>query len=237
MGGPEMSEPNDKRLRDAGLAFLGRMVSVQTHEVTNAFSVINEMAGLQGDILEDAAAGEPLDIGELASVCEKIREHVKRGEHVVRSINWLAHTVDHASAVLNVEELLERIAHVAKSWMYRRQAVVELRLPGRPIHIETRPFFFAFAVLLGIDMVTDAPGEKRVVLDCRSTERGIELAISNRGSSAPIKRDRKLETMSSLARELKATYRLTANENSPDEGVVIGLPMGAVGEENPKEAH
>jgi hypothetical protein len=207
-----MNELGARALRDAGLAFLGKLIAVQSHEVTNAFSVINEMAGLEQDILADAAKGQPVDLLELESVCQKIRKHVRRGEAAVRSINWMAHTVDQTSAVIDLNQTLPRIVSVAEHWLSVRRARFVLDLPETGTSLETRPFFLAFAVLLGIDAVTPrSPGDQTISVGYAGCG-GVTLTIANddRGPIDPAD-EPPLRTLSSLAAALGGELRQRPN--------------------------
>ena len=106
-----MDEGECQLLRREGLAFFGSIVAGQSHEVTNVLSVINELAGLQGDILGNAGAGQPPDIERLKQVVQKIRNQVQRGEIIIRSINRFAHTVDDSAAI---RKILQRVLHQAE---------------------------------------------------------------------------------------------------------------------------
>ena len=226
-----MTVLNDAALRDAGLAFWGQVISVQTHEVTNAFSVINEMAGLQWDILRDAASGESVDLYELESICDKIRGHVRRGDAVVRSINWIAHSVDHLRGPIEVNDALTKIALVAESWLRRRRAVVDLRLPPASTTIEARPFFFVFSVLLGIDVVTGKMGEKTIAVDGHFQDECLALSIANLNELTLAETDnRKIETLSSLLTAMGGRFRLSTNAKGASiERVDLRIPKRSAG--------
>ncbi len=174
-----MDERREMALRDEGLKFMGKIVAVQTHEVTNAFSVINEMAGLEWDILRDSSAENPIDLVELESICGKIREHVDRGKRVVRSINWIAHSVDQMAAVIEIGETLKKIAPVAEYWKRRRRASFSLSLPDDSVFVHVRPFFFAFAVLLAVDLLTGRGGRQTIFIGGAPEKDHVELTIAN----------------------------------------------------------
>jgi hypothetical protein len=212
-----MSELKDSALRDAGLAFLGRITAVLSHEVTNAFSVINEMAGLELDILGDAAKGQPPDLLEIERVCQKIRKHVRRGEAAVRSINWMAHSVDRTSAVIDLNQTLTRIVSVAERWLSVRRASFALDVPEAGASLETRPFFLAFAVLLGLDAVTPRSSDEQTIsIGYAEGDGGAVLTIDNgdRGDISPADDDKTLRTLSSLMTALGGQLRRRPGEGA-----------------------
>jgi uncharacterized protein YjiS (DUF1127 family) len=220
-----MHELDAEQLRDAGLALVGKIVAVHSHEVTNAFSVINEMAGLQLDILKDAAKGDPVDLLELESVSKKIRHHVRRGEATVRSINWLAHSVEQISQVFDVSETLEKIISVAEHWMTRRRARFALELPEESTRLEARLFTFAIAVFLAIDVVTPtSSGDQEISVGYTNVKGGLELTVASDGGESSIpEAEANLNILKSLMKALGGELRQPL-DFGPADRVVLFVP-------------
>jgi hypothetical protein len=190
-----MNDLCDGYLQDVSLAFLGEIVAVQSHEVTNAFSVINELAGLQLDIVRDTAKGQPLDPLELESISEKIRQHVRRGEATIRSINWIAHRVDNTSAILDINDTLSKIIAIAKHRTRLRTVRFVLELPEESARLKAHPFFFTFAVFLGIDAVSQvSSGNQMISLGYLAVEGGLEFTISTGRNEALVTGDEEENT-------------------------------------------
>jgi hypothetical protein len=223
-----MSELGAEALRDAGLAFLGRIVAIQSHEVTNAFSVINEIAGLQWDILQDTAKGEPVDLLELETTCEKIRAHVRRGQDTIKSINWIAHSVDEVTATIDINLALKKTTQVAEHWMRRRRAHFVLELPSSSEQVETRPFFFAYAVLLGMDLVApESVGEQTITVACTKADGGVALAIEGSvepTSTSTAKQGNKIATLTSLVKAIGGELRQPKTSTSTGKRIAFLIP-------------
>jgi hypothetical protein len=224
-----MHEQSAEALRDAGLAFLGKMVAIQSHEATNAFSVINEMAGLQGDILEDAARGRNIDLLEIEDTCKKIREHVQRGQDAIKSINWIAHTVDQLNETIDLAEALKKAVAVANHWLQMRRAHVRLDTPTPGVHLETRPFFLAFAVLLSADAVAQkSTGEQTVTIGFSKLDAGVDITIEGTAEPKP-KADWEspLSTLKALMKSMGGQVKPSRPHASSANRVIFWIPKDA----------
>jgi C4-dicarboxylate-specific signal transduction histidine kinase len=212
-----MDEHKSHLLQNESLMFFGRITAGQSHEVTNVLNVINELAGLQGDILETANQGGNPDLEKLKAVTQKIRLQVQRGESIVRSINRFAHSVDSPVAVFDLKEALEQIVHLAQRHAHLGRTVLELKSPRKSIPIETSPFGFRQAVFTCIEMAVAASSEeRRVTVSYQVLDREVEIAIT---SADPIpsepsvfERDRHLEL---LVRELGGKVGAVPNNAEP----------------------
>jgi len=161
-----------------GVLFFGEVVAGLSHELSNVFTIINEMAGLQQDIiagesLEPSAAADRL--GELAG---RIKRQVERGEGFNRRLHSLAHSVDEAVTTVDLGEAVELAGSLAAR--RARLAGVELavRLPEAPVSLEGDPFALVLTVCSAIGAVVDAAdSERRVEVNASARDRGARITL------------------------------------------------------------
>lgn len=204
-----------RALREQGLAFFGRTTAGQSHEVTNVLNVINELAGLQLDLLQAAAAGATPRLERLAELADKIQQQVHRGETIVRFVNRFAHSVDLDVAVFDLKELLGMVLFLAGRPARLSRTGLEAELPDETIVIENNPFCVQQAVSVLIDLaLRSAADHRRVTVSYRLREGGAEVAVA---SDDPVvgPDPRLLELAALLAEETGAT--LTADPDASGE--------------------
>lgn len=139
---------------------VGRVLSGQTHELTNVLSIVIELGGLLDDLA--AAQGEA---GErLRGLADRLRRQARRGQRMVADLNTVAHTIDAVVAEVDLGDLatllgglLERparqsqielsVAEAAGAWrgeplraLHATLAVAESAIartaPGGRLHVE-----------------------------------------------------------------------------------------------------
>lgn len=181
-----MDERDSHLLRTKGLAFFGAIMAGQSHEVTNVLNIINELVGLQGDILLGAEQGRPVNTAKLKDVRERIQNQVKRGDTLIRCMNRFAHSVDCPVTVFDLKEDLEHIMYLAQRSANLRKTVLDREFPEESLPLETSPFGFKQAVFTCIEMALAASAEKRrVTVSYQVSDRGADITIKSADAILP----------------------------------------------------
>ncbi len=169
-----------RRLREDGLRFFGTTTAGQSHEITNVLNIINELAGLQSDLLSAAESGRELNIARLKSLAERIQNQVDRGEAIVRNLNRFAHSVDVPTAVFDLRELLDRVVFLARRSAGLRRARLDADFPIESVSLEGNPFCVQQAVYLAIDIALQgAVDGRRVVVSYAVRPTGAEIVVTS----------------------------------------------------------
>ncbi len=180
-----MREDEERRLRQAGLAFFGGITAAQSHEVTNVLSTINELAGLQEDIIAAGQQSQPADVERLKRAAGKIRNQVQRGQSIVRAINRFAHAVDRPRCSCDLREVLEQITCLAERPARLAKTALEQEYPEKPISLETDPFGLSQAVYICIEIALTASAEvRRIGVSYQVLAGGAEITITS-GDAIP----------------------------------------------------
>lgn len=122
-----------------GLHFFGTMTASISHELKNALAIINENAGLLGDLALLAEKGRPLEPERLKTRAEKIRQQVQRADDIIRRLNRFAHSAHEGAASIDVREIFEFTVALAARLAAMKSVTLTVE-PGTPIQLEIRPF-------------------------------------------------------------------------------------------------
>jgi len=175
-----VSDLKSPRIRDESLAFFGTIIAGQSHELTNVLNIINELAGLQLDLLRAEEQGLPVNLPRLQEVAARIQHQVHRGETIIGNINRFSHSVDLPVAVFDLKEAIERVLFLAER--SARLARVELvsDLPPESIVLESNPFCVQQAVFTCIDLALRSASDiRRVVVDYVVRGDGAEIRVTS----------------------------------------------------------
>ena len=175
-----------------GLAFFSRITAGQSHEVSNVLNVINELVGLQADILSAMERDGSADLHRLRDICGRVRVQVDRGAEIIRGIHRFARSADIPCAVFDVKETLCRIVFLAERWTRLKKVSLTAEVPEETIALENDPFLFQRAVFLCIDAaLLAAAGERRIAVGFSVLTDGVEVVVA---SADPVPRDEEIET-------------------------------------------
>ncbi len=96
-----------------GLDYFGRMTASISHEIKNGLAIINENAGLLGDLVALTDKGRPLDPARLETIAENIRRRVQHADDIVRRLNQFAHSVSGPVTTVTLREIVESTVALA----------------------------------------------------------------------------------------------------------------------------
>ncbi|MDX2512419.1 MAG: hypothetical protein QNK25_10255 [Desulfobacterales bacterium] len=156
-------------LRKSGLQFFGKMSAANAHEIKNALAVINENAGLLEDFVNLAEKGAPLDLPRLKRLADKIKQQVARADHIAKSTNRFAHSVDKCPGAANLEPALLLVADMAHRFATLRHVHLTLEPIEVTITLPVRPFILLHLLWLCLHacIKTCAGGHTLKIAACR----------------------------------------------------------------------
>ncbi|MGD9249396.1 MAG: hypothetical protein PVI60_15625 [Desulfobacteraceae bacterium] len=133
-------EPKLTILGESGLRFFGKMSAANAHEIKNALAVINENAGLLGDLAVMADKGRPLDPERLLKLSGKIKEQVSRADEIAKSTNQFAHSVDNMHGTADLGKSLALVKTMAMRFATQRHISIEIKPMASSITLPMQQF-------------------------------------------------------------------------------------------------
>ena len=155
-----MSAGQARGRREEDLAFFGAVTASLSHQISNVFTIVNELNGLVEDLLFASGEGRPIPPDRLKSVAEKIGRNVGRGTEYVRLLNRFAHTAGHAEAEVDVCEVLLLFEALSARFLDLKQAKMALSLPPEAVPARTRPFTLLHALFVCLQVFLEGEGER-----------------------------------------------------------------------------
>ncbi len=146
-----------------GLLFFGAMGAGLSHELSNAFNIINELSGLQQDIINANADGGAAGLVRVADLAARVKSQVVRGEEINRCLHHLSHSVDCSNVVFDLGESLTLFAALAARAARLAEVALEVRQPDAPIAHRGDPFTLLVIIHAGFRAALAAAASERRV--------------------------------------------------------------------------
>ena len=203
-----------KSIAEEGFRFFGKMSASISHEMKNALAIINENAGLMGDLIAFALKGNPLDPERLGVIADRIAGQVQRADAIVTNLNRFAHSADEPLGRIDLREAIALVADLSLRLASQREVRLEFRVPESPLMIPTRSFLLKNAIWRCLDFAMTVAGDAKTVIVIAEEKEGgpwvrfTELAGLRKSQSVPFPGDKDR----ALAEILKAEIIL-AKEN------------------------
>lgn len=185
-------------IRSERLAAVGQMASGVAHEINNPLAVIDTIAGLVEETLEDEGeALKPETRRMLVQAMERLHHQVRRVTTITHSLLGFVRTQHSGMAGVDIEELLEECISVLGTEIRRsRTEIVRLFTPGIP-QITSDPILlqqiFVNLIKNAIDAVAEVPGRAGVIEIMTNLDKDrILVTIQDNGVGIPAKDQEKI---------------------------------------------
>lgn len=165
---------------DNALKFFGNMTTSISHEVKNVLAIINENAGLLGDLCAMAERGRPVDPGRIKAASQKIIKQVQRGDTIINNLNKFAHSVDESDCDVDVNNMLFLVLGLSERIAVMRGVALEINEKTDLVIVTANPFLLEMLVWFFLDFAMDAAGkEKTVCLNAEKKQDKTVITFSN----------------------------------------------------------
>ena len=163
-----------------GLQFFGKMSASISHEIKNVLAIINENAGLLEDFTLMAEKGRPIDLERFKTVAGKIRGQVGRADGIVKNLNRFAHSADHFSGEIDLNESLGFVVALSERFAAMADVSIEHMEDERTVPLNTTPFILHNLLWLCLNFAIEVVNEdKKVHLLVEKMEDGARIRFSN----------------------------------------------------------
>ncbi len=135
-----------------GLQYFGSMTASISHEIKNALAVINENAGLLGDLIALVERGRPLDPDRLKTISENIRRRVQHADDITRRLNRFSHSINGKVVSASVREIIESTVALANR-IAAMKGITFIVPQDDSITITTIPFILQNMLWICIDKI------------------------------------------------------------------------------------
>lgn len=160
-----------------GLHFVGSMTASLSHEIKNQLAIINENAGLIGDLVDLAEKGRPLDVARMKTIAESIRRRVGNADSIVRRLNRFSHSANQPIVTAGIRDILACSVSLSER-LATMKGVTLIVEPGEEIEVQTVPFVVENLLWIYLEKIfLVANTQQQVALEARSEATDIVIAI------------------------------------------------------------
>ncbi len=163
-----MSDSNSSNkieiLNRQSLAFSGIITASLSHELNNAFAIINEYNGLLDDMLMGFKQGVPLDEKKILRSSQKIGFQIERGKELIKRLNKFAHSTDYPVAEVDIAQIVQAIVDLSQRLAGLKEMIIEFKKPSaESIVLNTNPFYLQQAIFACFQIFIANTGANRSI--------------------------------------------------------------------------
>ena len=178
-----MNEEHRRQLREADLAFFGKIGADVSHEMRNVLAVVGEYAGLMEDTLGLAGRFRKPDCAKLEQLCAKIARKVRDGTETMERFSQLAHAADDRTEACDLAAVTKNVAALARRRVAMTGCGIETDLPAQAVPVRAHPFVTQHLVFAALELMLDSVEQGACVRIALAVE-GPAAVIRMSGSAA-----------------------------------------------------
>lgn len=173
----------EKVLREKGLAFFGAITASVSHELNNVISIIDQTAGLLGDLLYGAQNGRPIANERLMQIAESITRQTERGVGVIKRLNTFAHSVDYPGSEFEINQVVENLTELTQRFASLKKVQLKIHQSDEQIKIINSPFLIQQALFLCIrQLLSTAQKDSTITVSISEIDSGACLQVEKEGT-------------------------------------------------------
>jgi C4-dicarboxylate-specific signal transduction histidine kinase len=166
------------------IGFMGKVAASLSHEIKNTLAIINESAGLMGDLLRnDAPEGWP-SYSRFTDLLTSIEEQVQRSANIVKRLNQFAHSMDKPLADLDLNETVRQTVMLAQRFATLSRVNLEMILDSKPLQIHSDPFRLLYVIFGLIERAINcSPKEGEVRVKTERSGEMLQVTVTDQGTA------------------------------------------------------
>lgn len=221
-----MRDDPERRFEREAVLFFGAMGAGLSHELSNIFNIINELAGLQQDIAAAAAQSGAAGLARVTDLASRIKAQVGRGETINRSLHRLSHSIDDVDIDFDIGETLVLFGTLAARAARLAEVDIDIRPPEAPLTHRGSPFDLLLALHSCVRVALAAASSARHIdVWAEDGPDGVRVVIASGDPLAGPDGD--LPNVDMLIKGCKALGAVPRLETAPDGACGIVLDLDA----------
>ncbi len=194
------------------LVLFGRMTASISHEINNVMAIVNELAGLQNDLLLGIEEGMDVDPQRFATISEDIQKQIQRGEGIVKRLNRSAHSLDAPVSEFDLAVVLDDTVTIAQRLASVKGVTLNLHPSDGPLSIMSSRFIVQQALFAYLELAFNSlESGSTVEIECRKQESRVDVYLTG---DAPIQTDGQKDRLSDL---LQLAYTIQGKVEHPSD--------------------
>ncbi|MBN1212285.1 MAG: hypothetical protein JXA92_06875 [candidate division Zixibacteria bacterium] len=174
----DRSDERERILRESSLAFFGAITASVSHELNNVISIIDQTAGLLGDLLAGARYGRPLTEEQLERLAEKVKNQTGRGVQFIKRLNTFAHSADEPVREFELNQLVENLTALSDRLAGLKGVTLRVQFTNQPLKLVNNPFLLQQTLFLIIkNLLTRSEKNDSITVSVSEQDNGGKVLI------------------------------------------------------------
>lgn len=173
----------EDNLTTSQLSFIGKILSVFTHEVKNHLAIIKESVGLLGDLIEMGKTSSHQDLEECLKIVNSVENQIGKTSWLCSHLNSFGHRMDKAFSTFSVNECIEELIVLLQRLANQRKIAIEKDFVADRLLISGNPSELQFIIYCLIEKnLKMLEKDSRIVIKTERSDNSVAISIIPEGN-------------------------------------------------------
>jgi len=128
------------------LSFIGKVLSVFSHEINNHLAILKESVGLIGDLIELGKTSSRKDLKEILKITQSIKNQIEQTTYFCDKLNGFGHGMEEPLSAFNIHKSIEELMVLLRRSINQKMICLEKDFTANMPLIYSNPLKIQFLI-------------------------------------------------------------------------------------------
>jgi nitrogen-specific signal transduction histidine kinase len=128
------------------LSFIGKVLSVFSHEINNHLAILKESVGLIGDLIELGKTSSRKDLKEILKITQSIKNQIEQTTYFCDKLNGFGHGMEEPLSAFNIHKSIDELMVLLRRFINQKMICLEKDFTANMPLIYSNPLKIQFLI-------------------------------------------------------------------------------------------
>jgi nitrogen-specific signal transduction histidine kinase len=212
------------------LSFIGKVLSVFSHEINNHLAILKESAGLIGDIIELGKTSSRKDLKEILKITQSIKNQIEQTTYFCDKLNGFGHGMEEPLSAFNIHKSIEELMVLLRRFINQKMICLEKDFTANMPLIYSNPLKIQFLIFCLVEKhLKRLDKNSRIIIKTAYSNDSIRITIIPKGNL--IETDEEVICNDEIYKHIMKQLGGTISQKTADETTIM-LPVSLLPNSN-----
>jgi nitrogen-specific signal transduction histidine kinase len=165
------------------LSFIGKVLSVFSHEINNHLAILKESAGLIGDLIELGKTSSRKDLKEILKITQSIKNQIEQTTYFCDKLNGFGHGMEEPLSAFNIHQSIEELMVLLRRFINQKMICLEKDFTANMPLIYSNPLKIQFLIFCLVEKhLKRLDKNSRIIIKTVYSNDSIRITIIPKGN-------------------------------------------------------
>jgi nitrogen-specific signal transduction histidine kinase len=165
------------------LSFIGKVLSIFSHEINNHLAILKESVGLIGDLIELGKTSSRKDLKEILKITQSIKNQIEQTTYFCDKLNGFGHGMEEPLSAFNIHKSIEELIVLLRRFINQKMICIEKDFTANMPLIYSNPLKIQFLIFCLVEKyLKRLDKNSKIIIKTGYSNDSIEITIIPKGN-------------------------------------------------------